>query len=78
MNGSRQLLRVLAIIASIALIAGAFFNFTAREEPKPLFRLDTPHAASTPADEGLEFSAPGLDGKNIALSHYREIGRAHV
>ena len=71
MNGSRQLLRVLAIVVSIGLIVGAFLNFTAREQPKPLFRLDTPRAASTPADEGLEFSAPGLDGKNIALSHYR-------
>ena len=34
-------------------------------------RLDTPQAAASPADEGLEFSAPGLDGKNIDLSSYR-------
>jgi len=71
MNGNRQMLRVLAIVVSIGLIVGAFFNFTAREQPKPLFKLDTQQAASTPTDEGLEFNAPGLDGKNIALSHYR-------
>ena len=73
MNGRQQLLRVLALVASLALIAGAFFNldlFTG-EKPKQLLRLDTPKAASSPVDEGLEFSAPGLDGKNIELSSYR-------
>ncbi|MGH7925600.1 MAG: TlpA family protein disulfide reductase [Candidatus Binatus sp.] len=74
MNGNRQGLRALAIVVSIALIAGAFFNFgfLRREEPKPLLRLDTPQATrSSPTDTGLEFSAPGLDGKDIDLSHYR-------
>jgi thiol-disulfide isomerase/thioredoxin len=73
MNGRQQLLRVLALVASLALIAGAFFNldlFTG-EKPKQLLRLDTPKAVPSPADEGLEFSAPGLDGKNIDLSSYR-------
>jgi thiol-disulfide isomerase/thioredoxin len=72
MNGGRQGLRVLAIVISIALIVGAFFNFNFlwREKPK-LLRLDTPQSAPSPVDEGLEFSAPGLDGKNIALSTYR-------
>jgi thiol-disulfide isomerase/thioredoxin len=72
MNGGRQGVRVLAVVISIALIAGAFFNFNFwREGPKPLLRLDTPQAAASPADEGLEFTAPGLDGKDIDLSHYR-------
>ncbi|MGA7869552.1 MAG: redoxin domain-containing protein [Candidatus Binatus sp.] len=70
---NRQGLRALAIVISLALIAGAFFNFNSLfgEKPKPLLRLDTPQAAASPADEGLDFSAPGLDGKQIDLSHYR-------
>jgi thiol-disulfide isomerase/thioredoxin len=76
-------LRALAAIAAVALIVGAFFDyhFKAREESKPLLHLDTPQsapaqsgpppAASAPADEGLNFSAPGLDGGRINLSHYR-------
>ncbi len=73
MNAGRQILRVLAIVVSIALIVGAFynFNFLTREQPKPLFRLDTPQATASPASEGLDFSAPGLDGKQIDLSSYR-------
>jgi thiol-disulfide isomerase/thioredoxin len=73
MNGSRQGLRILALVISLALIVGAFYNFSlrTRAKPAPLFRLDTPQAAASPADEGLEFSAPGLDGKDIELSSYR-------
>jgi thiol-disulfide isomerase/thioredoxin len=73
MNAGRQILRVLAIVVSIALIVGAFYNFgfLTREQPKPLFRLDTPQATASPASEGLDFSAPGLDGKQIDLSAYR-------
>ena len=41
------------------------------QEPKPLLRLDTPQANPSPADEGVDFSAPGLDGNKINLSHYR-------
>jgi thiol-disulfide isomerase/thioredoxin len=71
----RQGLRVLAIVVSLALIAGAFFNFNLGflmgEKPKPLLKLDTPKAVSSPVDEGLEFSAPGLDGKSVDLSSYR-------
>jgi thiol-disulfide isomerase/thioredoxin len=73
MNGNRQGLRVLAIVISLALIVGAFFNFNflMREKPKPLLRLDTPQAAASPADAGLEFSARGLDGRQIDLRNYR-------
>src|SRR5579863_10552413 len=75
MNFRQQGLRLLAIAVSLALIAGAFFNFNFsslwREEQKPLLRLDTPQAAASAVDEGVDFSAPGLDGKDIELRHYR-------
>ena len=76
MNGGSQGLRALAIVASLALILSAFFNFNfswlSGEKPKPLLKLDTPQAvASPPADKGLDFSAPGLDGKPIDLSKFR-------
>ena len=67
----RLVLRALGIVAAVALIAAAVLNLTKREEPKPLFRLDTPQASPSPAKEGLNFSAPGLDGKEIDLSNYR-------
>ncbi|HWJ40343.1 MAG TPA: TlpA disulfide reductase family protein [Candidatus Limnocylindrales bacterium] len=67
----RLVLRALGIVAAVALIAAAYFNLTKREEPKPLFRLDTPQPSPSPAKEGLNFSAPGLDGKEIDLSSYR-------
>ena len=73
MSGRQQLLRVAAIVVSLALIAGAFFNLDSLigEKPKTLLRLDAPQAVSSPADDGLEFSAPGLDGRSIDLSSYR-------
>ena len=73
MSGRQQLLRVAAIVVSLALIAGAFFNLDSLigEKPKTLLRLDTPQAVTSPADDGLEFSAPGLDGRSIDLSSYR-------
>lgn len=73
MNRGGQGLRALAIVISLALIVGAFYNFSLRmrTKPAPLLRLDTPQAATSPGDEGLEFSAPGLDGKDINLSSYR-------
>jgi thiol-disulfide isomerase/thioredoxin len=67
----RLVLRALGIVAAVALIAAAYLNLTKREEPKPLFRLDTPQPSPSPAKEGLNFSAPGLDGKEIDLSNYR-------
>ncbi len=72
MTSRQQLIRALAISIALALIVGAFFNFNfMKHEEPPLLRLDTPQANSSPVDEGLDFSAPGLDGKQIDLSHYR-------
>ncbi len=75
MNGRQNGLRALAIVVALALIAGAFLNSNISSlfwtAPKPLLRLDTPQAAASPSDQGLEFSAPGLDGKDIDLSSYR-------
>jgi thiol-disulfide isomerase/thioredoxin len=67
-----QALRAIGFVVLIALIAAAYFDFfPMHEAPKPLLRLDTPHAQGSPVDEGLDFTAPGLDGRNINLSHYR-------
>jgi len=75
MNGGGQGLRALAIVAALALIVGAFyisdFGSLFGDKPKPLLKLDTPQAAASPADDGLDFSAPGLDGKPIDLSTFR-------
>jgi len=73
MSGRQLTLRALAAMVGLALIVGALVNLHRgmREEPKPLLRLDTPQANALPADEGLDFSAPGLDGKQIDLSSYR-------
>jgi thiol-disulfide isomerase/thioredoxin len=75
MSSRQLLLRAVGVAIALALIAGAFFNLTRRDEPKKLFRLDTPQdslqASPSPAQQGLNFSAPGLDGKNIDLSSYR-------
>jgi thiol-disulfide isomerase/thioredoxin len=75
MNGSGSGLRVLAAVVAFALIVGAIYNsdlsWLFGEKPKPLLKLDTPQAAASPADDGLDFSAPGLDGKTVDLSKYR-------
>ena len=71
MSGKQLALRTLAVVIALVLIAGTFFNFWKRDEPKPLFRLDTPQPTASRVDHGLEFSAPGLDGRNIDLSSYR-------
>ena len=53
-----------ATIALALIVVGLFLNFTRHEKPKPPTRQpDTPHANASPVDEGLNFSAPGLDGK---------------
>jgi thiol-disulfide isomerase/thioredoxin len=67
----KALLRPLAIGLALALILGLFFGHTRREEPTPMARLDAPHAKKPPADDGLNFSAPGLDGKVVDLRAYR-------
>jgi thiol-disulfide isomerase/thioredoxin len=71
MTSRQKVLRALGIVIALALIVASFFNLTTRGKPPPLLRLDTPQASASPADEGLDFSAPGLDGKQIDLSHYR-------
>jgi thiol-disulfide isomerase/thioredoxin len=71
MTSRQKVLRALAVAIALTLIVASFFNFTWRGKPAPLLRLDTPQASASPADEGLDFSAPGLDGKQIDLSHYR-------
>jgi thiol-disulfide isomerase/thioredoxin len=75
MNGGTQGLRALAIVASLALILSAFFNFNfswlTGKKPEPLLKLDTPQAVPSPSDTSLDFSAPGLDGKPIDLSKFR-------
>jgi thiol-disulfide isomerase/thioredoxin len=55
----------------LALIVVSLISLTRPEKPKPLLRLDTPQASASPADEGLNFSAPGLDGGKVELRHYR-------
>jgi thiol-disulfide isomerase/thioredoxin len=65
-------LRTLGVVVAIVLITSVFFSYRKLDEPKPLFRLDTPpQAAASPVDNGLDFSAPGLNGNNIDLSDYR-------
>ncbi|MGA9723328.1 MAG: TlpA disulfide reductase family protein [Candidatus Binatus sp.] len=67
-----QTLRALGMVVLVALIVAAYFSiYPMHEAPQPLLRLDIPQPQGSPVDEGLDFSAPGLDGKNINLSHYR-------
>jgi thiol-disulfide isomerase/thioredoxin len=68
-----QILRALGIAIAAALVVSAFFSFdfSLHKEPAPLLRLDTPQGNPSPADQGVDFSVPGLDGKEIDLSHYR-------
>lgn len=67
----KEVIRPLGYLIAVALIVAAFF--VNREPPKVLLRLDAAHANGSPADDGLDFSAPGLDGKTIDLSDYRVI-----
>jgi thiol-disulfide isomerase/thioredoxin len=67
----KAVLRPLGVMVALALIVGSFFNFALPDKSKVLLRLDTPQANGSIADNGLDFSAPGLDGKNIDLRDYR-------
>jgi thiol-disulfide isomerase/thioredoxin len=76
MNGRRSGLRTAGVVVAVVLIVGALIHssFKRAEAPAPPPHLDTPEAAApstAPADEGLNFSAPGLDGKQIDLASYR-------
>jgi len=53
-----SVLRALGIALAVALIAAAFFSYMKPEEPKPLFRLDTPHPQASSAAEGSQRPAP--------------------
>jgi thiol-disulfide isomerase/thioredoxin len=70
-------LRLLAIVATLALAVGFIFDLHERSKPKPLFRLDTPHSSASPdaappsPDDALNFSARALSGPKISLSQYR-------
>jgi thiol-disulfide isomerase/thioredoxin len=82
MNSRLLALRVLGAAIAAALIAAAYWTYVRPEAPKPLFRLDTPQPQASPANQGsqrqtppadlgLNFSAPTLDGRKINLSSYR-------
>jgi len=44
-------LRTLGVVVAIVLITSVFFSYRKLDEPKPLFRLDTPpQAAASPVD----------------------------
>jgi len=54
------------------LIALAIFDFGFREKPQEqLLRFEPPKARETRGDQGLNFSARGLDGRKVDLSDYR-------
>ncbi|MGA6972219.1 MAG: TlpA disulfide reductase family protein [Candidatus Binatus sp.] len=78
MSGRQAGLRAAAAIVVVVVIVGVFLHSTSKraEAPQPLPHLDTPPAAApaapaAPVDEGLNFSAPGLDGKQIDLASFR-------
>jgi thiol-disulfide isomerase/thioredoxin len=70
-------IRALLIIGALALIVAAVLNYGGlRTEPKPLFKFEPPKARTSRAepghaDQGLNFSARGLNGDKIDLSEYR-------
>jgi len=63
--------RTIAIIGAMILIAAAIFSLDFREKPKELLRFDPPKARQTRGDQGLNFSARGLNGRTIDLREYR-------
>ena len=66
-----SVIRTLAVLSAIVLIGAAIYvGF--REKPKEeLLRFDPPKARETRGDQGLNFSARGLDGRTVDLSDYR-------
>lgn len=72
----RSGLRTLAAIVAVVIVVGVFLKLRTHAKPAPpvVARLATPQAAPSspaPSDAGLNFSAPGLDGKKIDLASYR-------
>ena len=66
-----RVFRTLAIVGALALIVAAVLNLGFREKPKPLLRFEPPKARESRKDQGLNFSARGLNGRQIDMSEYR-------
>jgi thiol-disulfide isomerase/thioredoxin len=65
------LVRITLIVGALALIAAAIFNVQWRDKPKELLKFEPPKARQTHSDQGLNFSARGLNGRTINFSEYR-------
>jgi thiol-disulfide isomerase/thioredoxin len=65
------LVRIVLGVGALALIGAAIFGVQWREKPKELLRFEPPKARQTSSDQGLNFSARGLNGRKIDLSDYR-------
>ena len=63
--------RALLIVGALALITAALFNVQWHQKPKELLKFEPPKARQTRGDQGLNFSARGLDGRTIDFSEYR-------
>jgi thiol-disulfide isomerase/thioredoxin len=66
-----RVFRTLAIVGALALIVAAILNLGFREKPKPLLRFEPPKPRESRKDQGLNFSARGLNGRPIDISQYR-------
>ena len=65
------LVRIVLIVSALALISIAIFKVEWGEKPKELLRFEPPKARQTRGDQGLNFSARGLNGRMIDFSEYR-------
>ncbi len=65
------IIRTVLIIGAVVLIAAAILNFRFKEKPKELLRFEPPKARETRSDQGLNFTARGLNGRTIDFSNYR-------
>jgi thiol-disulfide isomerase/thioredoxin len=64
--------RAILIIGALALIVAAVLNYGGlHQEPKPLLKFEPPKPRESHADQGLNFSARGLNGHQIDFSAYR-------
>ena len=63
--------RIVLIVGAVAFIAAAIFGVQWREKPQELLKFEPPKARQTRSDQGLNFSARGLNGHQIDLSDYR-------
>jgi thiol-disulfide isomerase/thioredoxin len=65
------LVRIVLVVGAVALITAAIFNVQWKEKPKDLLKFEPPKARQTRVDQGLNFSARGLNGHQIDFSEYR-------